>query len=93
VSVSLKDVLSERCVTFLIVSFKESDTTFACWGLDQPPDVHLEPCARIRNDREVEVADPLVLLRPDELVFDGLKSWEIRNALSQRPRRGRPIRP
>src|SRR5262252_5054185 len=92
-SFPLQDTLSERCVISLIGSFKDFDATLVLLDLNQPPKLRLEPGTRIRDERGVEVADPLVHPRLGKLIFDALKSRQRRHTGLERSRRGRPVGP
>src|SRR5262249_19364283 len=74
-------------------SYKDFGATLGLLVLNQRPKLGLEPCARIRDDREIEVSDPLIHPRFGELVFDRLKSRQRRHASLEGTRSGLPVRP
>ena len=54
----------------LIESIKDFDAVLFLLTSDQPPELRFQPCARVRDEREIEVAHPRLHAVASKLVFD-----------------------
>src|SRR5262245_27332196 len=83
-SFSLQDKSDEHCFIFLIETLKDFEAVCALLVSNQRPELCFQPCARVGDDREVKEADALLHVRPSQLIFDTVKTRQLRHPSIER---------